>query len=45
MPTYELHEIPVTDAMEKAFGYQPVKALMGLDLICVFETEEQVRKK
>ena len=43
MPTYELHEIPVTDAMEKAFGYRPVKALLGLDLICVFETEEQVR--
>ena len=43
MPTYELHEIPVTDAMEEAFGYRPVKALLGLDLICVFETEEQVR--
>ncbi len=24
MPTYELHEIPVTGAMEKAFGYRPV---------------------
>ncbi len=43
LPTYELREIPVTDAMEKAFGYRPVKALLGLDLICVFETEEQVR--
>ncbi|MBR2520849.1 MAG: PhzF family phenazine biosynthesis protein [Oscillospiraceae bacterium] len=43
MPTYELAEIPVTDAMEKAFGIRPVKAVLGLDLICVFENEEQVR--
>ncbi|MBR0084999.1 MAG: PhzF family phenazine biosynthesis protein, partial [Lachnospiraceae bacterium] len=31
------------DEMEKAFGVRPVKAVLGLDLICVFETEEQVR--
>ena len=42
-PTYELREIPVTDEMEKAFGYRPVKAVLGMDLVCVFETEEQVR--
>ena len=42
-PTYELKEIPVTDDMEKAFGVRPVKAVLGLDLVCVFETEEQVR--
>ncbi len=42
-PTYELKEIPVTDEMEKAFGIRPQKALLGLDLICVFESEEQVR--
>lgn len=42
-PTYELTEIPVTDEMERAFGVRPVKAMLGLDLICVFETEEQVR--
>jgi predicted PhzF superfamily epimerase YddE/YHI9 len=29
--------------MEKAFGVRPVKAVLGLDLICVFEKEEQVR--
>lgn len=29
--------------MEKAFGVRPVKAVLGLDLVCVFETEEQVR--
>ena len=42
-PTYELKEIPVTDAMEQAFGVRPVKAVLGLDLVCVFENEEQVR--
>lgn len=42
-PSYELHEIPVTDAMEKAFGVRPIKAVLGLDLVCVFESEEIVR--
>ena len=43
LPRYPLHEIPVSDEMEAAFGYRPVKAILGLDLICVFENEEQVR--
>ena len=38
-----MKEIPVTDDMERAFGIRPVKAVLGLDLICVFETEDQVR--
>ncbi len=42
-PVGEQHEIPVTDAMEEAFGARPIKALTGIDLLCVFETEEQVR--
>ena len=42
-PTYPLQEIPVTDEMERAFGVRPVQAILGLDLICVFESEEQVR--
>ena len=42
-PTYELHEIPVTDAMEEAFGVRPIKAVLGLDLVCVFESEKIVR--
>jgi len=41
-PTYELEEIPVTDAMEAAFGIRPQKAVLGLDLICIFENEDQV---
>ena len=42
-PTFELKEIPVTDEMERAFGIRPLKAVLGLDLVCVFENEEQVR--
>lgn len=42
-PTYELKEIPVTDKMEQAFGVRPEKAVLGLDLVCVFESEDQVR--
>ena len=43
-PTYELKEIPVTDEMEQAFGVRPVKAVLGLDLVCVFASQEQVRE-
>ena len=43
-PTYELKEIPVTDDMERAFGVRPVKAVLGLDLVCVFENERIVRE-
>ena len=43
-PTYELKEIPATDDMEKAFGVRPIKAVLGLDLVCVFESEDIVRE-
>ncbi len=43
LPAYELREIPVTDDMEAAFGARPVKAVLGLDLICVFDNEDIVR--
>ncbi|MBR6040592.1 MAG: PhzF family phenazine biosynthesis protein [Clostridia bacterium] len=42
-PTYELLEIPVTDEMERAYGARPEKAILGLDLNCVFENEAVVR--
>ncbi|MBR3643834.1 MAG: PhzF family phenazine biosynthesis protein, partial [Parasporobacterium sp.] len=42
-PAYPLREIPVTDEMEQAFGVRPVRAVLGLDLICVFDREEDVR--
>ena len=43
-PTYELREIPVTDEMERAYGARPEKAILGLDLNCVFENEDIVKK-
>ena len=33
----------MTDEMERAFGERPVKAVLGPDLVCVFESEEQIR--
>lgn len=42
-PTYEQKEIPVTDDMESAFGVHPVKAVLGPDLVCVFDSEEKIR--
>ena len=42
-PTYDLKEIDVTDDMERAFGIRPRKAILGMDLICVFDNEDQVR--
>lgn len=42
-PTYALKEIPVTDEMERAYGVRPEKAILGLDLNCVFQDEEAVR--
>lgn len=43
-PMYELREIPVTDEMERAFGARPLMAVLGLDLVCVFDSEETVRE-
>lgn len=42
-PTYGQKEIPVTDDMEKAFGVRPAKAILGPDLLCVFDSEEKIR--
>ena len=42
-PTYDLQEIPVTKEMEQAFRARPSKALLGMDLICVFDDEEIVK--
>ena len=42
-PSGEMTKIPVTDDMERAFGVRPVKAMLGMDLVCVFENEDQVR--
>ncbi len=42
-PTYDLTEIPVTDDMARAFGVRPIRAVLGLDLVCVFDNEDDVR--
>ena len=42
-PAYELKEIPVTDAMTEATGTRPVRAYMGRDMLCVYESEETIR--
>lgn len=42
-PTFALKEIPVTDEMERAYGKRPLRAILGLDLNCVFASEEEVR--
>ena len=42
-PSFALKELPVTDSMEQAFGARPVRAVLGLDLICVFDSEELIR--
>lgn len=42
-PLIPQKEIPVTAAMCEAFGARPLKALLGTDLVCVFESEGEVR--
>lgn len=44
-PAYELKPVPVTGEMAAAMGgAMPEKAFMGRDLLCVFGSEEIVRK-
>ena len=42
-PAYDLVPVAVSDAMIQAIGFVPVSAYMGRDLLCVLETEQQVR--
>jgi PhzF family phenazine biosynthesis protein len=43
MPAYALKPTPVTGIMAQAIGYAPVEGWMGRDLVCVLESEKQVR--
>lgn len=43
-PSYDLKEVPVTDAMEAAIGARPLAAYMARDLLCVMDSEDFVRK-
>ena len=42
-PAYSLRQVPVTQEMTQAMGVRPLEAWMGRDLLCVLESEEQVR--
>lgn len=41
---YNLHPVPVTEQMKKAFGVSPVEAYIDRDLLCVFDDENIVKK-
>lgn len=41
-PAYELKQVPVTPAMEDAFGVKITEAWMGRDLLCVTEDADAV---
>lgn len=42
-PSFALTPVDVTDEISQAIGVKPVSAYMGADLVCVLETEEQVK--
>lgn len=42
-PSYELEKVEVTEAMVEAMGVRPLEAYMGRDLLCILESEDQVR--
>lgn len=43
-PAYTLRPVPVTNAMEEAFGARPTEAYMGRDLLCVFDSADTIRQ-
>lgn len=42
-PNIPVERIDVSDSMQKAFGTRPIEAWLGLDLICVFESEDTIK--
>lgn len=42
-PSFELRPVPVTDELCQAIGVKPLEAYIGADMVCVLESEEQVR--
>lgn len=43
-PAYDMKEVAVTDAMERAVGVRPTSAYMGRDLVCVLPSAELVKR-
>ena len=44
-PVYDLKEIPVTQAMADATGAMPLRAYLGRDLLCEYESEDFLKKR
>ena len=42
-PAYELKLVDVTDEMTEALGVRPLEAYMGRDLLCILESESDVK--
>ena len=42
-PAYELKQLELSDALEEALGVRPVELWRARDLLCVLESEEEVR--
>lgn len=42
-PSYQLKKVHVTEAMVETLGVRPLEAYMGRDLLCILETEDEVR--
>ncbi|WP_026888004.1 PhzF family phenazine biosynthesis protein [Clostridium beijerinckii] len=42
-PSYKLKKVDVTEAMVEAIGVRPLEAYLGRDLLCILESEEEVR--
>lgn len=42
-PSFALAPVDVTDEISQAIGMKPLSAYTGADLVCVLETEEQVK--
>lgn len=43
-PSFALKPMAVTDEIKKAIGISPKEVYMGADMVCVLESEEQVKK-
>lgn len=42
-PAYEMEKAEITEEMAEAMGVAPQEAYMGRDLLCILESEDQVR--
>lgn len=43
MPAYHLEQMDIVDEIQEAIGVRPIEVWKGRDLVCVLETEEQVK--